>query len=42
VGQRRIFVPQFYTSTLLRRYEPGERITVQLVRSFAEQERLIA
>jgi hypothetical protein len=24
VGERRIFVPQFYTSTLLRRYAPGE------------------
>jgi hypothetical protein len=42
VGDRRIFVPQFYTSTLLRRYAPGEKIAVQLLRSFAEQERLIA
>ena len=42
VGERRIFVPQFYTSTLLRRYAPGERIAVQLLRSFAEEEKLIA
>ena len=42
VGERRIFVPQFYTSTLLRRYMPGERIAVQLLRSFAEEEKLIA
>ena len=42
VGERRIFVPQFFSSTLLRRYMPGERIAVQLLRSFAEQEKLIA
>ena len=42
VGERRIFVPQFFTSTLLRRYMPGERIAVQLLRSFAEEEKLIA
>jgi len=42
VGDRRIFVPQLYTSTLLRRYAPGERIAVQLLRSFAEEEKLIA
>jgi hypothetical protein len=42
VGERRIFVPQLYTSTLLRRYTPGERIAVQLLRSFAEEEKLIA
>ena len=42
VGERRIFVPQFFSSTLLRRYMPGERIAVQLVRSFAEEEKLIA
>jgi hypothetical protein len=42
VGERRIFVPQFFTSTLLRRYAPGERIAVQVLRSFAEQEKLIA
>ena len=42
VGERRIFVPQFSTSTLLRRYMPGERIAVQLLRSFAEEEKLIA
>jgi hypothetical protein len=42
VGERRIFVPQFYTSTLLRRYAPGEKIVVQLLRSFAEEEKLIA
>jgi hypothetical protein len=42
VGERRIFVPQFYTSTLLRRYASGERIPVQLLRSFAEEEKLIA
>ena len=42
IGERRIFVPQFFTSTLLRRYMPGERIAVQLLRSFAEEEKLIA
>jgi|KBSSwiStaDraftv2_1062776.scaffolds.fasta_scaffold3720409_2 hypothetical protein len=42
VGERRIFVPQFFSSTLLRRYMPGERIAVQLLRSFAEEEKLIA
>jgi hypothetical protein len=42
IGERRIFVPEFYTSTLLRRYTPGERIAVQLLRSFAEEEKLIA
>ena len=42
VGERRIFVPQFFSSTLLRRYKPGERIAVQLLRSFAEEEKLIA
>jgi hypothetical protein len=42
VGERRIFVPQVYSSTLLRRYAPGERIAVQLLRSFAEEEKLIA
>ena len=42
VGERRIFVPQFFTSTLLRRYAPGEVVAVQVLRAFAEEEKLIA
>jgi len=42
VGERRMFLPQVFTSTLLRRYVPGERIAVQLLRTFAEEEKLIA
>jgi len=38
VGERRIFIPQFFTSTLLRRYAPGEVVTVNVPRSFAEEE----
>jgi hypothetical protein len=42
VGERRIFVPQFYTRTLLRLFVPGESVTLQVLRSFAEEEKLIA
>ena len=42
VGERRVFVPQAFTSTLLRRYAPREVVVVQVLRSFAEEERLMA
>jgi hypothetical protein len=40
--ERRLFVPQFFTSTWLRRYAPGEVVTLQVLRSYAEERELIA
>ena len=34
--ERRFFVPQFLTSTWLRRYAPGEVVTLQVLRSYAQ------
>jgi hypothetical protein len=42
IGERQIFVPQFYTRALLRLFVPGESVSLQVVRSFAEEEKLIA
>jgi hypothetical protein len=42
VGERQIFVPQVYTRTPLRLFIPGESVTLQLLRKFAEEEKLIA
>jgi hypothetical protein len=42
IGERRNFVPQFYTRTLVRLFVPGESVSLQVVRSFAEEEKLIA
>jgi hypothetical protein len=42
LGQRRVFLPNFYTATFDRRFLPGEVATVQVLRSYAEEEKPIA
>jgi hypothetical protein len=42
VRERRVFVPEFFTPTLLRRYAPGEIVAIYLLRSYAEKQKLIA
>jgi hypothetical protein len=43
VGERRVFLPELYCGDAsLRRFAPGEVVTLQVVRSFAEEEKLIA
>jgi hypothetical protein len=42
LADRRVFLPHFHTGTAVRRFAPGEIATIQVLRSYAEEEKLIA
>jgi hypothetical protein len=42
LNDRRIFIPGNCISTPFRRFAPGESVALEVLRSFAEQENLVA
>ena len=42
LADRRVFIPANCTSTPSYRFRPGETVTMEVLRSFAEDEKLIA
>ena len=40
VDGRRVFVPANFISRTFHRFTPGQTVTIEVLRSFAEQERL--